>query len=140
VTPRAKRTSIFALVAVATPLAIAALAGARSEAAPTRAAVEIWGVSSNDHVEIDGTAVPPKGAPGRTFAGDPMAMNAPILRELAEGHHEIVVEREGCEPRRFSIEVQGTLKRSIVMTQLDAERCAIPLAPPRSEGPTGDRP
>jgi hypothetical protein len=115
--------------------ALGALGGARADAAGSRAAVEIWGVSSADRVEIDGAAVTPKGAPGRAFAGDPMAMNAPILRELAEGKHEVVIEREGCEPQRFTIDVQGSLKRSIVLAEPNLERCAIPLAPPRNDAP-----
>lgn len=109
------------------------LAFARTDAASPSAPVEIWGVGSADRIEIDGVPAPAKAAAGRTFAGDPMAMNAPILRELAEGRHEIVVERDGCEPRRFAIDVQGTLKRSIVLTEPDPERCAVPVAPPRSE-------
>lgn len=111
------------------------VAGARSETtAPAKAPVEIWGVGSADHVEIDGAAVPVKAAATRAFAGDPTAMNAPILRELGEGRHEIVVEREGCEPRRFTIDVQGALKRSVVLVEPSADRCGIPLAPPRSDG------
>lgn len=115
--------------------ALAAFAATRADAAGSGTAVEIWGVSSADRVEIDGAAVTPKGAASRAFAGDPMAMNAPILRELAEGKHEVVIEREGCEPRRFTIDVRGSLKRSIVLTEPNAERCAIPLAPPRNDAP-----
>lgn len=115
--------------------ALGTLGAGRADPAGSRAAVEIWGVSSADRVEIDGAALTPKGAAGRAFAGDPMAMNAPILRELAEGKHEVVIERDGCEPRRFTIDVQGSLKRSIVLTEPNLERCSIPLAPPRNDAP-----
>lgn len=110
-----------------------AIVAARTEASPVTAPVEIWGVGSADRVEIDGAAVVPKAASARSFVGDPMAMNAPILRELVEGKHVIVVDREGCEPRRFAIDVQGALKRSIVLAEPNPERCQIPLAPPRSD-------
>ncbi len=126
-----RRPIAVAWVAVAG--ALATIGGARVLASPLRAPVEIWGVSAADRVEIDGAPITPKGAGARSFVGDPVAMDAPVLRELAEGPHEITVEREGCEPRRFTVEVHGTLKRSIVLSEPDPEGCAIPLAPPRSD-------
>jgi hypothetical protein len=103
-----------------------------ASAAPTRVSLEIWGASSGDAITIDGAAVNVRagGAP-RVFAGDPDATNAPVLHEVAIGKHDIVVKRKGCADRVFTIHVEGTTKRSIVLESVDPARCAVPFAPPR---------
>lgn len=118
-----KRIAIIA--AVVAPFALAS-------AATPRVPLEIWGASAGDEITIDGAAVNVRsgGAP-RLFVGDPDATNAPVLHEVTPGKHEIVVTQKGCAPRSFSISVEGSTKRAIVLEPLDAARCAIPFAPPR---------
>lgn len=123
---RAWRASVAACAAMAAVLA------AVSQAAPTKVALEIWGLEAGDEVTIDGAPVNVRsgGAP-RTFAGDPDATNAPVLHELAPGKHELSVRRGGCAPRTFAVSLDTASKRAIVFEPEDPERCALPLAPAR---------
>jgi hypothetical protein len=116
---------ILALTVLGSTIAIAS-------AAPTRVPLEIWGAAAGDEITIDGVAVNVRGggAP-RLFTGDPDAANAPVLHEVNAGKHEIAVKRQGCATRTFTIAIEGTTKRSIVLEPLDAARCAIPFAPAR---------
>jgi hypothetical protein len=102
-----------------------------ASAAPTKAQLEIWGVDADDEVSVDGNKQAPKGGATRIFAGDPTATNAPVLLEIGNGKHEIVVRRGECAPRTFVVSVEGSTKRAIVFEKEDAERCAIPLLPAR---------
>lgn len=103
-----------------------------SQAAPTKVPLEIWGLESGDEVTLDGAPVNVRsgGAP-RVFAGDPDATNAPLLHEVALGKHEITVRRASCAPRTFTVTIETTSKRAIVLEPQDPERCALPLAPAR---------
>jgi len=105
---------------------------APASAAPTRVSFEIWGVGGDDTITIDGAAVNVRagGAP-RVFQGDPDATNAPVLHELAPGKHEIVLKHVGCAPRTFTVSLEGSTKRALVLEPMDAARCAVPFAPPR---------
>lgn len=102
-----------------------------ASAAPSKAQLEIWGVDATDELSIDGAKQSPKGGGARVFTGDPTATNAPVLLEVGNGKHEIVVRRAECAPRTFVVSVEGSTKRAIVFEKEDAERCAIPLLPPR---------
>jgi hypothetical protein len=114
---------------------IAALLGstlAIATAAPNRVPLEVWGASAGDEITIDGAKVNVRtGGAARVFTGDPDATNAPVLHEVSTGRHEVVVKRQGCAPRAFTISIEGAAKRSIVLEAIDAARCAIPFAPPR---------
>ncbi len=103
--------------------------GPPSQARP----LEIWGLDAGDQATIDGLAVNVRsgGAP-RLFAGDPDATNAPVLHELAAGKHELVIRRQSCAPRVFSLALDGTTKRALVLEKQDPARCAIPFAPKRA--------
>ena len=103
-----------------------------SQAAPTKVALEIWGLEAGDEVSIDGAPVNVRsgGAP-RTFVGDPAAANAPVLHELSPGKHELAIRRGGCAPRGFTVNLETASKRAIVLEPEDPERCALPLAPAR---------
>ncbi len=117
---------------VAIALALLGSTFAVASAAPTRVPLEIWGATAGDEITIDGAAVNVRasGAP-RVFGGDPDATNAPVLHEVGTGKHEIAVKRQNCATRTFTITIEGSTKRSIVLEPLDAARCAIPFAPPR---------
>ncbi len=105
---------------------------AAANATPTRVPLEIWGVAAGDELTIDGAAVNVHtGGAARVFTGDPDATNAPVLHEVSAGKHEIVVKRQGCASRSFTIAIEGTTKRTLVLEPLDAARCAVPFAPPR---------
>lgn len=113
---------------------VAVFAGALAvaSAAPPRTPLEIWGVAAGDELTLDGAPVNVRtgGAP-RVFTGDPDATNAPVLREVSPGKHELVLKRQGCAPRTFSITVEGSTKRAVVLDPSTTSRCAIPFAPPR---------
>lgn len=114
---------------------IAALLGstlAIATAAPNRVPLEIWGAAAGDEITIDGVAVNVRtGGAARLFTGDPDATNAPVLHEVTSGRHEVVVKRQGCAPRAFTVTIEGAAKRAVVLEPIDAARCAIPFAPPR---------
>jgi hypothetical protein len=101
-------------------------------AASPRALLEIWGVVEGDEVEIDGEAVMVKGATRRPFAGEAVAGQAAVARELALGKHSIVVPQKGCAPQSFEVDLASATKRSIVI-EPPTERCNVPLVPARFE-------
>lgn len=118
------------VIAIASSIAFALLAAPNAAAKPQ---LEIWGLGPDDQLEIDGAVVTVKGGTtARTFTGDPSAANAPVLRELAAGKHEVVVKRSGCAPRTQTIDVQGSLKRTLVFAAASGAHCAIPAPPPRA--------
>lgn len=94
--------------------------------------LEIWGLEAGDEATIDGVALNVRsgGAP-RFFAGDPDATNAPVLHEVSPGKHELAIKRPSCAPRVFSLSLEGSTKRALVLEKIDAARCAIPFAPKR---------
>ena len=118
------------VVAIGVGLAVALSA---APSANPRPPLEIWGLVAGDEVDIDGTSVPIKtGGVARSFAGDPAAVNAPLLRELSAGHHEVVVRRVGCAPRTFAVEMQGAHKHTIVFAPAIAAHCALAAPPARA--------
>lgn len=105
---------------------------ARAANAP-RPALEIWGALPGDVIEIDGVATTIKaGTTPRPFEGEPLPGNAALTQEVSAGRHAVVVHREGCAVRTFSVEVLGTYKRSIVLTPTQATHCGLPAPPPRA--------
>jgi len=106
-------------------------AAVTASAAPAKVPLEIWGLEAADEVAIDGVAHAPKSGGTRVFAGDPTATNAPVIVELGNGKHEIVLRRSECAPRTFTVSLEGGTKRAIVLEKETVERCAIPLLPAR---------
>ncbi len=95
--------------------------------------LEIWGLGPDDQVEIDGASVTVKGgSTPRLFTGDPAAVNAPVLRELSPGKHEVTVRRVGCASRTFTVDMQGSHKRTVVFAPASIAHCGIPAPPPRA--------
>jgi hypothetical protein len=120
------------VLAFTTSIAFALLA-APSTSSPPRPPLEIWGLGPDDQLEIDGASVPVKGgSTPRVFSGDPSAANAPILRELTLGKHEVVVRRPGCATRTFAVEMAGAHKRTIVFAPASPAHCGIPAPPARA--------
>ncbi len=118
------RRAGWVALAIASPIAVAL-------AAPQgKSTIELWGVEPGDAVTIDGAPVTVKSG-ARVFAGEPEAIDAPVLTEIMPGKHEIVVRRGACAPRAFSIVAEPNGRRVIVLEKEDPARCAIPFAPPR---------
>jgi len=106
------------------------LASAANAPRPT---LEVWGAMPGDVVDIDGSATTIKaGVVPRPFEGEPLPGNAAVTHEVAPGKHTVVVRREGCAPRTFEVEVQGSYKRSIVLAPSQAAHCGLPPPPPRA--------
>lgn len=125
------RRSIY--VALGSSIAFGVVLSGTRAAPVARPPLEVWGVAAGDSVAIDGHAQTVKGGPlARAFVGEPFIANAPVVQELGAGKHDVVVEHAGCTPRRFSVEVQGAYKRSIVVAPVTSEHCAIPAPPPRA--------
>lgn len=120
----ARRFALFA-VALTAPIA------ASFAATPGKGTIEMWGLDAGDAVTIDGANVTVKSGGPRVFAGEPEAIDAPVLAEVAAGKHEVVVRRGSCAPRAFSVVAEPNGRRVIVLEKEDPQRCAIPFAPPR---------
>lgn len=103
-----------------------------SNAGPPKVPLEVWGLEAGDELTIDGAAVNVRGGgAARTFTGDPDATNAPALEEVTVGRHELTVRRSGCAPRTFTVVVETSSKRAVVIDPQPPERCSIPFAPAR---------
>jgi hypothetical protein len=109
---------------------IVAIAIAAS-AAPSRSTLEIFGVGAGDAIEIDGAPVPVKAAVAHPFTGQPLPGDAPAITELAPGSHALTVHRAGCTARTFTVDVQGSYHRAIVVAPANAAHCSLPTMPPR---------
>jgi len=103
----------------------------RASAASTRSTLEVFGVGAGDTIEIDGTSVAVKTAVAHTFTGQPLPGDAPAITELAAGSHSLTLHRAGCTARTFTIDVQGSYHRAIVVAPASSAHCTIPTMPPR---------
>ena len=105
--------------------------GVRASAASSRSTLEIFGVGAGDAIEIDGAAIAVKTAVAHAFTGQPLPGDAPAITELAAGSHEVTLHRSGCTARTFTVDVQGSYHRAIVVAPASTAHCAIPTMPPR---------
>jgi hypothetical protein len=112
-------------------LAIGLGLGARASAASSRSTLEIFGVGAGDAIEIDGASVPVKTALAHAFTGQPLPGDAPAITELAAGTHTLTLHRAGCTARTFTVEVQGSYHRAIVVAPAASAHCTVPTMPPR---------
>lgn len=109
----------------------ATLAPSWSRAAPPKVPLEIWGLEAGDEARIDDQPVTVRGGPPRPFLGDPAADDAPVLTEVAPGKREITLLRQGCAPETFTVVVEGSQKKAIVVTKAQAAKCSLPEVPAR---------
>lgn len=125
-----RRMRLVAAVAIAVSL-LATLAPSGSRAAAPKVPLEIWGLEAGDEARIDDQPVTVRGGAPRPFLGDPAADDAPVLTEVAPGKREVTLLRQGCAPETFSVVVEGSQKKAIVVAKAQAAKCSLPEVPAR---------
>lgn len=105
--------------------------GLSARAALPKVPLEIWGLEAGDEARVDDQPMTVRGGAPRPFLGDPAADDAPVLTEVAPGKREITLLRQGCAPETFSVVVEGSQKKAIVVAKTLPLRCALPEVPPR---------
>lgn len=105
--------------------------GLSARAAAPKVPLEIWGLEAGDEARVDDQPVTVRGGAPRPFLGDPSADDAPVLTEVAPGKREITLLRQGCAPETFSVVVEGSQKKAIVVAKTLVARCSLPEVPPR---------
>lgn len=114
-------------------LALASMLGSglSARAAAPKVPLEIWGLEAGDEARVDDQPMTVRGGAPRPFLGDPSADDAPVLTEVSPGKREITLLRQGCAPETFSVVVEGSQKKAIVVAKTLPLRCALPEVPPR---------